>query len=1089
LDDSGILASRQIVHLMILEVSGGLPRQFGAFGFRSLTNAREVRMRTWIWAAMLSLVFAVACPPLAAQNSNPVPFLNNPLVPGATVPGGPAFTLTLNGAGFVPGAVVKWNGSARATTYVSNTQLTASILASDIATPASVIVTVSNPNPGGGVSNLVIFEVTTPTTSLAFTRNDNLFNGGVGIGSTVLEPNGMAVGYSPVGDALSLAVVGGQCSVAESCLSAMGTISILTDNGVGENVAFIEPNSGSIVTGDFNGDGVLDFVTLGQNISVSLGESDGYFAISKDYPLPSAEAIASSTPAMGDFNRDGRLDLVIAGYSSVFFLPGNGDGTFGAGDTYSTGAPFGGTNLATGDFNRDGILDLAVTNEMGSTVSILLGNGDGTFQTHADYPTDTYPGAIVTGDFNGDGKLDLAIVNTDANTTVSVFLGNGDGTFQTKVDYPAGISPYSLSLGDYNGDGILDIAVSDTQCTNSGCASSGSVNLLLGNGDGTFQSPLDFAAGDLPESIASGDFLPSDSPAGRSGFAVANYDANTVSVFTPLESQGGSAPTNPVPTVSSLSPMYVVQGSGAFTLTVTGTNFVSGSTVSFGGQAEPTAFVNSTQLTAAIPANALTNAGPVSVVVTAPAPGGGNSSSITFEVYLSSPTISSISPSSVVAGSPGFTLTINGANFASDSILDVNGVARAMTYISSVQVTTAILAGDIANVGALSITMTNMPPSGEGGGGTSSSVTLTVLTPNSQPTIGGLLPASATAGGLQFTLTINGSGFGPSSIVTFGSSIVSSAYASPTQLLAAIPASAIAVAGTPFVTVANPGGAPSLVATFTVNNPVPSANSLSPTSVAPGSAGLTVSIAGTNFNTSSKVLVNNSSRATTYVSSTSLTASLLPSDFAHSGPLSVTVSNPSPGGGSTSALTLTVADFNVTAPAASITVSAGNPATFGLMVAPSNGTLEGTVMFTVSGLPVGASPTFSPASLPAGSTSTNVVLSISTTPHSALAITTFPPRAWPHIPFQSAAEFMIGLMLLGLRLTAAGRSRRFAPQFLILWLLLLAAGLTACGGGSGASSVEQLDTTTGTPAGTYPLTVTATSGNVSLSTSMVLTVD
>jgi hypothetical protein len=1045
-----------------------------------LANEREVRMRTAIFAAILGSFVAVVCPPCAAQN-NPVPFLNNPLVPGAKAPGGAAFTLTLNGAGFVPGAMVQWNGAARATTYVSGTQLSASILAFDIVTPASVFVTVSNPGPGGGTSNAVIFEVTTPTTSLSFTRSDNLFNAGGSIGSTIFEPGGMAVGYSPVGDTISLAVVNASCTVPQGCVSNMGTISIRS-NGV-PSLVFIEPNSRSIVTGDFNGDGVLDFVTIGPNISVTLGNSDGDFATSKNYPLPSPEAQNPSTPATGDFNRDGHLDLVLAGSSSVFFLPGNGDGTFGAGVAYGTGAPAGITNLLAGDFNGDGILDLAVSNQMGNSVSILLGNGDGTFKTHVDYPTGTYPGTIVTGDFNGDGKLDLAVVNGGGDATVSVLLGNGDGTFQPKIDYPAGVSPYSLTLGDYNGDGILDIAISDGQCSDSGCAPAGSVNLLLGNGDGTFQSHLDFAAGASPESLASGDFLPSSPPVGRSGFAVANYGDNTISIYTPLV----SGPTNPVPTISSVSPVYVIQGGGALTLTVTGANFVSGSTVSFGGQTEPTTYVNSTQLTAAIPANAVADAGPVSVVVATPSPGGGNSTSISFNVYLPPPTISSISPSSVIAGSPGFTLTINGTNFVADSVLDIDGVARAITYVSSTQVTTAILAADIANPAAIGIAITNTLGDDGSGGGSSSPATLTVLASNSQPTIGSMVPASATAGGMQFTLAITGTGFGPSSVVTFGSSTVSSAFVNSTQLSAAIPAAAIAVAGTPFVTVANPGGNPSVVKTFTVNNPVPAASSLAPTSVAPGSAGLSVSITGTNFNTSSVVLVNGSSRSTAYVSSTSLTASLLATDFAHSGPLSLAVSNPSPGGGTTGALALTVADYNVTAPAASATVTAGNPGNFSLVIAPSNGTLGGTVTFTVSGLPTGASGTFSPPSLPAGSMSATVMLSIATTPHSALSTTVSPPKRWPQFPFQFSIALGAGLTLFGFRFSTRGRYRRLTRQFLTL--LLLAAGLVACGGITGSPPAQQFDPTTGTPAGTYPITLTSTSGRAVLNTTVTLIVN
>ena len=121
-----------------------------------LTAEREVCMRAFEIAVVLSILSMFFCIPLAAQ-TNPVPFISNPLVPSVAAPGGPGFTLTVNGAGFVSGSAVKWNGSARTTTFVSPTKLTAAILASDIATSRTVLVTVSNPPPGGGTSDAVFF--------------------------------------------------------------------------------------------------------------------------------------------------------------------------------------------------------------------------------------------------------------------------------------------------------------------------------------------------------------------------------------------------------------------------------------------------------------------------------------------------------------------------------------------------------------------------------------------------------------------------------------------------------------------------------------------------------------------------------------------------------------------------------------------------------------------------------------------------------------------------------------------------------------------------------------------------------------------
>ncbi len=134
-------------------------------------------MRTRIQA----LIFLTLCLPivptaLASQqqvtdsaaviSANPVPLINQPLVPDAIKPGGAGFTLIVNGTGFVSGSVAKWNGSTRTTTFVSSSKLRASIPASDIAKPSTAFVTVTNPAPGGGMSNVVFFEVTAPTSSV-----------------------------------------------------------------------------------------------------------------------------------------------------------------------------------------------------------------------------------------------------------------------------------------------------------------------------------------------------------------------------------------------------------------------------------------------------------------------------------------------------------------------------------------------------------------------------------------------------------------------------------------------------------------------------------------------------------------------------------------------------------------------------------------------------------------------------------------------------------------------------------------------------------------------------------------------------------
>ena len=252
----------------------------------------------------------------SAGAANPVPLINQPLIPTAAAPRGAAFALVVNGTGFVAGSVIRWNGSLRSTTFVSKSKLSAAILASDLSSPHTISVTVVNPPPGGGISNVAFFEITQPTSWVALNN-----------------PTQFSVGSSPF-------------------------------------------------------------------------------------------------------------------------------------------------SVATGEFNGDDKLDLAVANDFSNSVSILLGNGDGTFQPTTAYSTGSGPMAVAAGDFNADGKLDLAIANSGSGD-VTVLLGNGDGTFQPGVAYSAGAGPIAVAAGDFNADGKLDLAVANN--------SSGDVTVLLGTGDGTFQ--------------------------------------------------------------------------------------------------------------------------------------------------------------------------------------------------------------------------------------------------------------------------------------------------------------------------------------------------------------------------------------------------------------------------------------------------------------------------------------------------------------------------------------------------------------------------------------------------------------------------
>ena len=288
----------------------------------------------------------------------------------------------------------------------------------------------------------------------------------------------------------------------------IGSVSVLLGNGDGTFQPAVNYGTGrgpiSVVVGDFNGDGRADLAVANgysDYVSILLGNGDGTFQSAVNYPAGNAE----SSVVVGDFNGDGMADLVVGAGFSLNVLLGNGDGTFQPAVGYAVGSPPSSLPfLAIGDFNGDGRADLAVANFANNNLSVLLGNGDGTFQPAVSYYAISSPTSVAVGDFNGDGKADLAVANANPITiigSVSVLLGNGDGTFQPAVIYGT-VGSNSVAVGDFNGDGRADLAVANDYSVNS----IGSVSVLLGNGDGTFQPAVSYGTTGAPPSIAVADF-------------------------------------------------------------------------------------------------------------------------------------------------------------------------------------------------------------------------------------------------------------------------------------------------------------------------------------------------------------------------------------------------------------------------------------------------------------------------------------------------------------------------------------------------------------------------------------------------------
>ncbi|MEO6726416.1 MAG: IPT/TIG domain-containing protein [Blastocatellia bacterium] len=685
------------------------------------------------------------------QQPNPVPTLTS-LTPPSSTAGSSGIALTINGSNFVPGSEVRWNGSPRTTAFVSSTQLTATIPASDLAIAGTVTVTVVNPAPGGGASNSLTFTTNNPAPAI-----------------TSLSPNAVTAG----GAAFTLTING----------SGFVPTSSVWWNGSSRGVSFI-----------------------------------------------SATQLTTVVPAS---------DIAAAGTATVVVMnPSPGGGSSQAA-TFTINNPF-------------------------PTIVSLNPNGA------------TAGGAAFTLTVNGIGFVNGSTVQWNGGPRTTAFVG----TTQLTVTIPAS-----------------DIATAGT----------GSVSVI------------------------------NPAPGGGTSNAVS---------FTISQAQ------NPVPTITSISPLAATAGGAAFMLTVNGTNFVSGATVQWNGSARPTTFVSAMQLTAAIPASDIATTGTATVTVVNPAPGGGTSAAATFQIGPAPPTITLLSPNDVLAGASGFLLDVIGNGFVDGSVLQWNGSPRATRVLSATQLVATIPAIDLVAAGTASIRVVNPAVSG----GTSAPATFTISqTPVAQtafdppaPTINdditvrlsGTWPNGCVP---QNPRLISISGIGAEvkevHIATSNSGQVCTAALTDWSLSLAL---GKLVAGSYVVRTfhTSPSGQREIGrASLTVSNPVPVISSLGPSSAPAGGRGFTLVVNGTNFVIGSTVLWNGSPRPSTLISQTILIAQIPVSDITSAGTASVTVINPAPSSGTSNALSFAIHPAVASVSAASFLGSELAPesivAAFGLNLATS----------------------------------------------------------------------------------------------------------------------------------------------------------
>src|ERR1017187_1924797 len=472
------------------------------------------------------------------------------------------------------------------------------------------------------------------------------------------------------------------------------------------------------------------------------------------------------------------------------------------------------------------------------------------------------------------------------------------------------------------------------------------------------------------------------------------------------------------PIISAISPPSAPAGSNALALTVTGANFVgypalnAQSIVSLNGVALTTTYVGSGVLTAAVPANLLISPAQYTVQVTNP--GGAVSNTVTFAVLA--PAISSLSSTSIAAGSAAFVLTVSGANYLSGSQVSFNGAALAATFVNSTTSTATVPANLLATPGAVNVQVVNP------GGSLSNVVTFTVTAALS---LGSISPTSVPVGSPAFNLTVTGASFASGSQVSLNSTALATTFVSPNSLTVIVPASLVSSTGQFNVQVVNPGAAASNALPFSVVSPA--IGSLSPSSVSSGVAAFNLAVSGVNFVSGSQVSLDGSALATSFASATLLNAAVPAALVAGPKVASIVVTNPGVSGNVSLGAPFTVI---ATLAIATTSLSGGTSgSTYSVTLAGRGGTPPYT--WTASGNPPGlainpATGVLSGIPQTAGSYLVTVVLTdaarATATAQFPLAVTSPPPPPVSIAPSSNLPSGIVGVAYAGYVFANGGTS-------------------------------------------------------------------
>ncbi|MBL8205914.1 MAG: hypothetical protein JNM09_16890, partial [Blastocatellia bacterium] len=810
--------------------------------------------------------------------NNPAPNLTS-LNPAAVLAGGAAFTLAINGTGFIATSQVKVNGADHTTTFVSTTQVTIALTAADIANPGILNVTIVNAAPGGGTSNPLGLLVNNPVPMLTSLNPASVLVGSAATTVTLtgadFRPNSIVKmnGADRATTFVSATQLQTNLTTGDLSSAAILKLSVFTPT----------PGGGTSAELDFTVGNVVPTITTLNPAAAIAGGADFTLAVNGSNFINGSKVKFNGADRVTTFVNATQLTIAVAAAE----IAATGSATV----TVVNPAPGGGTSNT---------VNLPINNPVPGALTLA-------------------PNAVVAGS----GAIVVTVTGTNFRTASIVKVNGSDRptTFVSTSELKA-----NLTANDVLNASVLKFTVFTPE---PGGGTSPEANFTVNNPTPNLTSltPATATAGgaDFTLTIAGTNFVNGAqvkfNGADRATTFVsatqltinvvaadlANAGAATITVVNPAPGGGVSNQlnlpiNNPAPLLTSLNPATVVMGSPATNVTLMGNHFRPNSIVKVNGADRTTSFVSATQLQMTLTAADLTNATILKLSVLTPTPGGGTSEELNFIVGNPMPTITTLTPASVIVGSSTFTLAINGSNFLNNSQVKFNGADRATTFVSATNLTIEVTAADITSTGTATIAVVNPAP----GGGTSNTVNLPINNP--APGAITLSPTTAIVGSNGFSLTINGSNFRANSIVRVNDADRATSFISATQLRIQLTTADLANVGTLKIIVNTPppGGGVSPEASFTINNPVPTLTSLNPSGATAGGSTFFLTLNGTGFLSSTIVKFNGTDRAATLVNSTQMTITVSASDLANAGSAKIVVVNPMPGGGTSNELTLPI---------------------------------------------------------------------------------------------------------------------------------------------------------------------------------------